>query len=124
MEAFKASGGEVAKRKSKKNTDSDGGRKEKCAKKDPGAPKKPPNAYWLWLAENRASLVKELGTGAAGAVGKLAGEKFKALAPGARKIFEDKAASLKAEYEKAKEEYKKNGGGGQAADEDGDEDDA
>ena len=42
-------------------------------------PTRPQNAYWLWLRENRNALAEEAGTGNFSVVGKLAGEKWKAM---------------------------------------------
>ncbi|CAE8594273.1 unnamed protein product [Polarella glacialis] len=73
-------------------------------------PKKPTNPYWIWLGENRDALTKEAGSGKGSVVGKLAGEKWKAL-PAAQKVpFEKKAADLKKQYVKDMEEFKKGGG--------------
>merc|ERR1719414_1116113 len=81
MEEFKAQGGVAGSRRKEKAD----GRKdllEKRAKKrarqerDADKPKKPQTAYWLWLGENRAALVKEAGTGNGPAVAKLGGEKW------------------------------------------------
>mmetsp|Transcript_14561 Transcript_14561/g.41412 ORF Transcript_14561/g.41412 Transcript_14561/m.41412 type:complete len:83 (-) Transcript_14561:226-474(-) len=74
----------------------------------------------MWLGENRDSLTKEAGTARGPVVGKLAGEKWKALSAAAKKPFEEKAAVLKAAYDKALSEWKEsNGGGGDDEDEDG-----
>jgi len=73
-------------------------------------PKKPQNAYWIWLSESRDALTKEAGSAKGSVVGKLAGEKWKAMSAEARKPFEDRAAELKSAYEKAMEEFKSAGG--------------
>jgi len=73
-------------------------------------PKKPQNPYWIWLSENREALAKEAGSGKAPVIGKLAGERWKALSAAAKKPFEDKAAKSKAEYEAAMEKFKAAGG--------------
>merc|ERR1712003_298396 len=88
--------------------------------KDPNKPKKPQTTYWLWLGENRAALTKEVGAGNVAAVGKLAGERWKALPEKEKAPFEKKAAALKAEYDQAMVEYKKTAG--DAADDDDDDD--
>eukprot|EP00747_Dinoflagellata_sp_TGD_P108219 gnl/TRDRNA2_/TRDRNA2_170350_c0_seq1.p1 gnl/TRDRNA2_/TRDRNA2_170350_c0~~gnl/TRDRNA2_/TRDRNA2_170350_c0_seq1.p1 ORF type:complete len:231 (+),score=91.89 gnl/TRDRNA2_/TRDRNA2_170350_c0_seq1:78-770(+) len=62
--------------------------------------KKPVSAYWLWLGDNRAGIIAKLGTGNVSAVGKKAGEMWKALKPAEKEPFEKKAAALKAEYDK------------------------
>jgi len=73
-------------------------------------PSKPQNAYWIWLSENREALAKEAGPGGASVVGKLAGGKWKAMSESAKKPYETKAATAKAAYEKAMEEFKAAGG--------------
>ncbi|CAK0813917.1 unnamed protein product [Prorocentrum cordatum] len=73
-------------------------------------PRKPQNAYWIWLSESRDALTKEAGSAKGSVVGKLAGEKWKAMSAEARKPFEDRAAELKSAYEKAMEEFKSAGG--------------
>ena len=64
-------------------------------------PTRPQNAYWLWLRENRNALAEEAGTGKGSVVGKLAGEKWKAMKDAQKAPFEKQAAELKATYEKA-----------------------
>merc|ERR1712087_232654 len=76
--------------------------------RDADKPKRPQTAYWLWLGENRAALVKEAGTALGPVVAKLE-------AP-----FEKQAVAQKAEYDKALKEYKEKKG---AEAEDEDEDD-
>merc|ERR1712048_356976 len=77
MEEFKAAGGQAGKRKQEKaaakkeRTDK---KAKKEARKASGKPKRPQNPYWMWLAENREAIQKELGTNSIGAVGKAAGD--------------------------------------------------
>lgn len=73
-------------------------------------PKRPQTAYWLYLEEHRADIVKELGTAKGPAVAKAAGEKWKNLAEAAKKPFEERAAALKIEHDKAVEAFKAQGG--------------
>jgi len=126
MEEFKAQGG-VAGSRRKEKADAKTNLLDKRAKKrarlerDADKPKRPPAAYWLWLGENRAALTKEAGTGAAPAVAKLAGEKWKKLDAKLKAPFEKQAAEKKAEYDKAVKEYKAKKGA--AADDDDDDDD-
>merc|ERR1711972_774934 len=126
MEAFKAQGGVPGKRRQEKKEakDAKAAKKElKEARKNSDRPKRPQNAYWIWLSDNRQALVKEIGNANVGAVGKLGGERWKALSSAARAPFEKKAAALKAEYDKAIAEWKeKNGGAAEEGDEE--EDDA
>jgi len=125
MEEFEAAGGQKGKRRQEKSAAKKAGQDKKAKKEKraaSGCPKKPQNAYWIWLSENRDALAKEAGTGKGSVVGKLAGEKWKALAAAKKAPFEKKAAALKAEFEKATEEWKKNGGDAVAGgEEDGDE---
>jgi len=73
-------------------------------------PKKPQNAYWIWLGEARDSLAKEVGSSKLPVVAKFAGEKWKAMSAAAKKPFDDRAAKKKAEYDTALEEFKAGGG--------------
>jgi len=125
MEKFVAAGGVKGKRRAEKAEakKAKGGKAEakkakKEARKASGAPKRPQNAYWIWLADNREAVAKEAGSMKGSVVGKLAGEKWKALSAAAKAPFEKKAAASKAEYEKALEEWKKNA----PAEADGDDD--
>merc|ERR1711920_974766 len=103
LEKFKAGGGVVGKRRQEKadaKREKEGGKRRKRAK-DPNAPKKPQTAYWLWLSENREKMFKEVGTKDITAVGKLAGERWKALDAKLKVPFEKKAKDLK-EYKASK----------------------
>jgi len=73
-------------------------------------PRKPANAYWLYLADHRETITKEAGCGRGSAVGKLAGEKWKALPGSTKAPYEKRAAELKAEYEKSMHQFKDQGG--------------
>merc|ERR1719401_2152477 len=122
MEKFKADGGVAGKRRAEKaaaKMEKDGKRARK-AEKDPNKPKKPSTAYWLWLGENRAALLKEVGGKDVTKVSKLGGERWKALSEKEKVPFEKKAAAARAEYEKAMEEYRKTAGDA-ADDEEGEE---
>merc|ERR1719479_224228 len=111
LEEFKAQGG-VAGSRRKEKADARKDILDKRAKKrarlerDADKPKKPPTAYWLWLSENRAALVKEAGTALGSVVAKLGGEKWKKLDAKLKAPFEEQAAEKKSEYEKALKEYK------------------
>jgi len=122
MEAFKAAGGEVTKgiralRTEKRNA------KEGKKIKDRDAPKRPPNAYGIFLAENREAIVKTLPAGAHPIrdVGKKAGEQWKSLSTTAKKPYETQAEKKRAAYKEAMEEYMKTRGDN-AGDDDEDED--
>jgi len=127
MEKFKAGGGQVGKRRLEKKEAKEGqqaktARKAKNeAEKASGKPSRPQNAYWMWLGENREALTKEAGTAKGPVVGKLAGEKWKALPAAVKKPFEDRAAVLKAAYDKALAEWKESNGGGEDGGEDADD---
>jgi len=106
MEEFKAQGGVAGKRRQEKaDKKAAGGNKRAKKDKDPNKPKKPQSAYWLFLAENRAAITKEVGTSMP-AVAKKGGERWKVLDQKSKVPFEKKAAELRAEYDKAMTVYK------------------
>ncbi|XP_054810253.1 high mobility group B protein 7-like [Prosopis cineraria] len=74
--------------------------------KDPNKPKRPPTAFFVFLEEFRKSF-KEANPDSNDVkrVGKEAGEKWKSLSDEEKKPYMDRAAELKAEYEKALESY-------------------
>eukprot|EP00252_Welwitschia_mirabilis_P004849 TRINITY_DN15177_c0_g2_i1.p1 TRINITY_DN15177_c0_g2~~TRINITY_DN15177_c0_g2_i1.p1 ORF type:complete len:214 (-),score=51.20 TRINITY_DN15177_c0_g2_i1:24-665(-) len=80
-------------------------RKVKDAK-DPNQPKKPPTAFFLFMDDFRKSY-KESNPDVKGVaqVGKEGGIKWKSMSEEEKKPYLDKAAELKAEYEKAYEKY-------------------
>merc|ERR1719330_293165 len=119
LEKFKAGGGVVGKRRQEKadaKREKEGGKRRK-REKDPNAPKKPQTAYWMWMNDNRDALTKELGTKDVTAVGKLAGERWRALDAKLKAPFEKKAKDLKDAYDKALKEYKATKGDAEADDE-------
>ncbi|KAI4358051.1 hypothetical protein L6164_001957 [Bauhinia variegata] len=79
---------------------------EKEKKKDPNAPKRPVTSFFIFLEEFRKEY-KEANPDAKGVKGvaKEAGEKWKSMTDEEKKAYHDKAAELKAEYEKAMEAY-------------------
>merc|ERR1712187_641683 len=84
LEAFKAGGGEIVrKRKGDKNG-------------------KPLTAFFLYIEEMRPAIVKQLGERAKekGLVVKTASDQWKGLAASAKAAHESKAAKLKIEYDK------------------------
>mmetsp|Transcript_61469 Transcript_61469/g.173595 ORF Transcript_61469/g.173595 Transcript_61469/m.173595 type:complete len:202 (-) Transcript_61469:401-1006(-) len=121
MADFVAAGGVKGKRKAEKAEAkaAKGGSKKarKEARAASGQPKKPPTGYWLYLKENREAIEKAAGSKTPTLVASLAGKKWKAMSDAQKKPFEDKAARAKAEYQKAMEEWKKNGGGQEEGDE-------
>jgi len=66
----------------------------------PEEPKKPQNAYWIFLSENREALTKEAGSNSGPAVGKVAGAKWKGMSEAAKAPYEKKAEAAKAKFEK------------------------
>ena len=64
-------------------------------------PKRPQNAYWLWLADNRENIATAIGTKNGPDVSKAAGPRFAAISAAVKKEYDDKAAKLKADYDKA-----------------------
>merc|ERR1719277_1070777 len=73
-------------------------------------PKKPQNAYWLFLSENRESLTKEAGSAKGPVVGKLAGERWKGMTPAQKAPYEKKAQEAKEAYERDMAMFKEQGG--------------
>jgi len=71
----------------------------KAIEKD-DALKKPQSAYWLWLGENRESIVTMLGTAKGPEVAKKGGEMWKALSDADRQPYEKKAREQKEAYDK------------------------
>jgi len=84
--------------------------KEGKKKKDVNAPKKPAGGgYGVYLAENRAAIVKSLPEGhKITDVSKAASTKWNALSDAEKKPFNDKYLKNMEEYKVAFEEYKKN----------------
>ncbi|BCS22451.1 high-mobility group nucleosome-binding protein [Aspergillus puulaauensis] len=78
-----------------------GGRK----KKDPNAPKRGLSAYMFFANDNRDKVREENPGITFGQVGKMLGEKWKALSDKDRKPYEDKAATDKKRYEDEKAAY-------------------
>lgn len=76
-------------------------------KKDPNAPKRSLSAYMFFANENRDIVRAENPGISFGQVGRLLGEKWKALSADDKIPYENKAASDKKRYEKEKAEYAK-----------------
>jgi len=110
MAAFVAAGGEKTKgvraQRSEKRKEKEGGKK----KKDPNAPKKPAGGgYGVYVAENRAAIVKSLPAGHKMTdVTKEASKRWNALSDAAKKPYSDKFLKLQEEYKVAFAEYTKN----------------
>ncbi|CAK9007378.1 unnamed protein product [Durusdinium trenchii] len=98
MAAFKAAGG-VVQRKQK--------RVSKKAARDPNMPKRPLSGFLLFMADNRAKIVKSLPKDhKVTEVLKEGGAQWNKLAAAKKKPYETKAAKLKAEYVEKMEAYK------------------
>lgn len=82
-------------------------RKTTRKKKDPDAPKRALSAYMFFANENRDIVRAENPGIAFGQVGKLLGEKWKALTGDEKIPYESKAEADKKRYEKEKSEYAK-----------------
>ncbi|KAI5837275.1 high mobility group box domain-containing protein, partial [Morchella snyderi] len=72
---------------------------------DPNAPKRGLSAYMFFANEQRENVRSENPGIAFGQVGKVLGERWKALTPLQRKPYEDKAQIDKERYEKQKAAY-------------------
>ncbi|GFP94000.1 high mobility group b protein 7 [Phtheirospermum japonicum] len=74
--------------------------------KDPNKPKRPATAFFVFMEDFRKSF-KESNPDSKGVakVAKEGGEAWKSMSDEEKKVYIDKAAELKAEYEKAMEEY-------------------
>ncbi|CAD5234722.1 unnamed protein product [Bursaphelenchus xylophilus] len=84
-------------------------KKGKKKEKDPNAPKRPQTAYFLFLAEKRPMISKEV-SGVA-EVSKKAGEMWKSLGDDEKKKYQALADEAKKEYDRKMKEYKESGGG-------------
>lgn len=130
MAEFVAAGGEPGKRRQEKKEAKqakDDKKAKKDARKNSGAPKRPPSGYWLWQVESRETLIKQAGTNKIGVIGKLAGEEWAKLPAEQKAPFEKRAEEAKAEYTKALAEWKASNPGGdkdEGENAEGDEDDS
>jgi hypothetical protein len=79
--------------------------KGKRAKKDPNAPKRGLSAYMFFANEQRENVRDENPGVSFGQVGKLLGERWKALTEKQRAPYEAKAAADKKRYEDEKQAY-------------------
>ncbi|KAI4148097.1 MAG: hypothetical protein LQ340_005239 [Diploschistes diacapsis] len=85
----------------KTKSKADGGKK----KKDPNAPKRGLSAYMFFANEQRENVREENPGIAFGQVGKVLGERWKALSPQERQPYEDKAKADKERYDAEKASY-------------------
>ncbi|EGD99479.1 nucleosome binding protein [Trichophyton tonsurans CBS 112818] len=74
-------------------------------KKDPNAPKRGLSAYMIFANEQRAAVREENPNITFGQVGKVLGERWKALSDKQRVPYEEKAATDKQRYEDEKAAY-------------------
>merc|ERR1712113_353225 len=127
MEAFKASGGEVGKRKADKAAKKEK-RDAKRARKASGMPKRPPNAYQIYVNEVRPDIMKSLPAGSTvAAIGKEAGERWQKVSAAQKEKYQQMYEKGKAEYQKELAAWKaanadKENVGGDEEDEEDDED--
>ncbi|GFR39904.1 hypothetical protein Agub_g409 [Astrephomene gubernaculifera] len=106
-----AGGKAGAKGKGKKAEGAEGAAKPK-KKKDPNAPKKNLSAFMYFSNANRDKIKSENPGVSFGEVGKLVGERWKALGAEDRVPYEQMAARDKVRYAEAMKAYKEKGGGG------------
>ncbi|OJK05136.1 hypothetical protein ASPACDRAFT_38706 [Aspergillus aculeatus ATCC 16872] len=81
------------------------GRGVERKKKDPNAPKRGLSAYMFFANDNREKVREENPGISFGQVGKMLGERWKALSDTERRPYEDKAAADKKRYEDEKASY-------------------
>ncbi|CAE7332579.1 HMGB13 [Symbiodinium natans] len=99
--AYLDSGGVIPVRKPKLRT-----RGKKKTKRDPQEPKRPLSAYVLWVRENRPTIAASLPAGhRQSEVMKEAGQRWRALGEKQKAPYQQKAADLKAEYQKEMRKY-------------------
>ncbi|KAJ5722631.1 Non-histone chromosomal protein 6 [Penicillium malachiteum] len=79
--------------------------KKNSRKKDPNAPKRGLSAYMFFANDKRDSVREENPGISFGQVGKMLGDKWKALTESERKPYDDKAAADKKRYEEDKAKY-------------------
>ncbi|KAK3310324.1 high mobility group box domain-containing protein [Chaetomium strumarium] len=79
--------------------------KQRRAKKDPNAPKRGLSAYMFFANEQRENVREENPGVSFGQVGKILGERWKALSEKQRAPYEAKAAADKKRYEDEKQAY-------------------
>lgn len=75
-------------------------------RKDENAPKRPMTAYFLWMADNRATVAAKHVGQPAKVITKELGVMWKSVSDEDKKPYEEKAKAAKEEYAKALEKYK------------------
>jgi hypothetical protein len=73
-------------------------------------PKKPMSSYMLWMNENRAKIVKKVGTTDVAVVGKEAGAQWNKLASRSKTKYVKQAAKAQTQYEKDMKKFLDAGG--------------
>ena len=82
-------------------------KKEKRTKKerDPNKPKKPQTAFFMYLSDHREAIKKEFPELKVTEISKKASERWKELPEDEKKVYNDKVAEAKKQYEKDMEAY-------------------
>ncbi|CAI7677147.1 Non-histone chromosomal protein 6 [Penicillium manginii] len=91
--------------KEKSTTRKGGKERVQRRKKDPNAPKRGLSAYMFFANDNRDKVREENPGITFGQVGKMLGDKWKALTETERKPYDAKAATDKKRYEEEKAKY-------------------
>jgi len=76
----------------------------------PDKPKKPKNAYWLWVEDHKEEILKAAGTFSLMQCGDEAGRQWKALGASGQEPYKKKHEKLKASYDKELEAFFAKGG--------------
>ncbi|KAI9365217.1 high mobility group box domain-containing protein [Pilaira anomala] len=90
----------VTKRAAAPKVDED--KKKRRSKKDPSAPKRGLSAYMFFSQDQRATVKDESPEATFGQIGKILGEKWKALSDEQKKPYNEKAEADKKRYENEK----------------------
>ncbi|KAI8974743.1 high mobility group box domain-containing protein [Pilobolus umbonatus] len=95
-------GKEVAAKVSRRSAKVDDGKKSRRAKKDPSAPKRGLSAYMFFSQDKRSTVKEENPEATFGQIGKILGEKWKAMSDAEKQPYMDKAEADKKRYEDEK----------------------
>mmetsp|Transcript_44743 Transcript_44743/g.136517 ORF Transcript_44743/g.136517 Transcript_44743/m.136517 type:complete len:100 (+) Transcript_44743:173-472(+) len=87
------------------DSDSDSGKKKK-RKKDPNAPKRNQSAFFLYSNDSRPRVRQENPEASFGSIAKIISVEFKALSPGDRAHYDERAAQDKERYQREMAVYK------------------
>ncbi len=102
----------------KKSVKSASSTSKKKAKKDPNAPKRAKSAYMFYNQLNRSTVKDENSSLSFGELGKLMGQKYKALTPEERAKYDKMAEDDKERYSREMKAYKSKGKPKEASDDD------